>query len=189
MAIAAAHHRLNFIHPFPDGNGRVSRLMSHAMGLSAGIGAHGLWSVSRGLARGLESRGEYKRMMDHADMPRQGDLDGRGNLSQRGLSDFVFWFLRVCLDQVMFMSSLFELDTLARRLRAYVARSEVLKPETARLLEEALIRGEFERGEAPRSPVCRNGRHGACSTMRSQQGYLRRKLPRVSSRFGFQLKH
>jgi Fic family protein len=66
------------------------------------------------------------------------------------LSDFVFWFLRVCLDQVMFMSSLFELDTLARRLRAYVARSEVLKPETARLLEEALIRGEFERGEAPR---------------------------------------
>jgi hypothetical protein len=29
--------------------------MSHAMGLSAGIGAHGLWSVSRGLARGLEA--------------------------------------------------------------------------------------------------------------------------------------
>ena len=55
MAIAAAHHRLNFIHPFPDGNGRVSRLMSHAMGLSAGIGAHGLWSVSRGLARGLRA--------------------------------------------------------------------------------------------------------------------------------------
>ena len=56
MAAAAAHHRLNFIHPFPDGNGRVSRLMSHAMGLSASIGAHGLWSVSRGLARGLESQ-------------------------------------------------------------------------------------------------------------------------------------
>ncbi|GBE11450.1 fic/DOC family protein [bacterium BMS3Bbin12] len=28
MAIASAHHRLNYIHPFPDGNGRVSRLMS-----------------------------------------------------------------------------------------------------------------------------------------------------------------
>ena len=39
MAIAAAHHRLNFIHPFPDGNGRVSRLMSHAVALSAEIGA------------------------------------------------------------------------------------------------------------------------------------------------------
>ncbi len=58
MAIAAAHHRLSYIHPFLDGNGRVSRLMSHAMALAAGIGAHGLWSVSRGLARGLESRGE-----------------------------------------------------------------------------------------------------------------------------------
>ena len=117
---------------------------------SAGIGAHGLWSVSRGLARGLESRGDYKRMMDHADMPRQGDLDGRGNLSQRALTDFIIWFLHVCLDQVNFMTSLFELDTRARRLRAHVERSEALKPEAARLLEEALIRGEFERGEVPR---------------------------------------
>jgi Fic family protein len=87
LAVAAAHHRLNCIHPFLDGNGRVSRLMSHAMGLTAGIGARGLWSVSRGLARGLESRGDYKRMMDHADMPRQGDLDGRGNLSRRALTN------------------------------------------------------------------------------------------------------
>jgi Fic family protein len=36
-AMAAAHHRLNYIHPFPDGNGRVSRLMSHAMGLEQSI--------------------------------------------------------------------------------------------------------------------------------------------------------
>ena len=150
LAIPAAHHRLNYIHPFADGNGRVSRLMSHAMAHRAGIGAHGLWSISRGLARGLDSRGDYKRMMDHADMPRQGDLDGRGNLSQRALVDFTLWFLRVCLDQVTFMSGLFELDTLARRLRSYVERSDILKPEAARLLEEALIRGEFERGEVPR---------------------------------------
>jgi Fic family protein len=150
VAIPAAHHRFNYIHPFPDGNGRVSRLMSHAMAHLAGIGAHGLWSVSRGLARGLESRGEYRRMMDHADMPRQGDLDGRGNLSQRALTDFVLWFLQVCLDQVTFMSGLFEIDTLARRLRTYVDRSEQLKPEAARLLEAALIRGTFERGDTSR---------------------------------------
>ena len=150
LAIPAAHHRFNHIHPFSDGNGRVSRLMSHAMAHVAGIGAHGLWSISRGLARGLESRGEYKRMMDYADTPRQGDLDGRGNLSQRALTDFILWFLRVCLDQVTFMSDLFQIDTLARRLRAYVERSEKLKPEAARLLEEALIRGQFERGDAAR---------------------------------------
>jgi Fic family protein len=150
LAIPAAHHRLNYIHPFPDGNGRVSRLMSHAMAHVGGIGAHGLWSISRGLARGRKSRGEYKQMMDHADMPRQGDLDGRGNLSLRALGDFTLWFLRVCLDQVQFMSGLFELDTLARRLRGCVEQSETLKPEAARLLEEALIRGEFDRGEASR---------------------------------------
>jgi Fic family protein len=151
LAIPAAHHRLNYIHPFPDGNGRVSRLMSHAMAHAAGIGAHGLWSISRGLARGLEDRrGEYKRMMDEADQPRRGDLDGRGNLSQRALCDFCLWFLRVCLDQVRFMSGLYNLETLSRRLRRYVERSDSLKIETARLLEEALIRGEFERGEASR---------------------------------------
>jgi len=150
MAIPAAHHRFNYIHPFPDGNGRVSRLMSHAMALVSGIGAHGLWSISRGLARGLESRGDYKRMMDHADTPRQGDRDGRGNLSEAALIDFTLWFLKVCLDQVTFMSGLFDLDGLARRLRAYVERDPVLKPRAARLLDEALIRGEFERGDIGR---------------------------------------
>lgn len=149
-AIPAAHHRFNYIHPFPDGNGRVSRLMSHAMAHLAGIGAHGLWSVSRGLARGLTGPGDYKRMMDHADMPRQGDLDGRGNLSQRALNEYVLWFLQVCLDQVTFMTGLFEIETLAQRMRHLVERSEQLKPEAARLLEEALIRGQFDRGEVPR---------------------------------------
>lgn len=150
MAMAAAHHRFNYIHPFPDGNGRVSRLMSHAMAFSADVGAHGLWSISRGLSHGLRSRTEYKRMMDHADMPRQGDLDGRGNLSLRALNDFVLWFLQVCLDQVNFMTGLFEIDVLAKRLRRYVERNDMLKPEAARLLEEALIRGEFERGDIAR---------------------------------------
>ena len=150
MAIAAAHHRFNYVHPFADGNGRVSRLMSHAMAQLSGIGAHGLWSISRGLARGLKSRGEYKQMLDYADTPRQGDLDGRGNLSLKALNEFTLWFLRVCLDQVTFMASLFELGTLSRRLRSYVERSETLKGEASRLLEEALIRGSFERGDAAR---------------------------------------
>jgi Fic family protein len=150
MAMASAHHRFNYIHPFLDGNGRVSRLMSHAMAAVSGIGARGLWSVSRGLARGLESRTDYKRMMVYADTPRQGDLDGRGNLSQKALQEFVLWFLRVCLDQVTFMSGLFELDGLLQRLRAYVQRAPNLRPESAGLLEEALIRGEFERGEIAR---------------------------------------
>jgi len=150
MAIASAHHRFNYIHPFLDGNGRVSRLMSHAMAWSANIGSRGLWSISRGLARGLESRADYKQMMDRADSPREGDLDGRGNLSQKALQEFVLWFLRVCLDQITFMSGLFELDRLAERFKAYVLRSADLKPEAVALLQEALIRGQFERGEVGR---------------------------------------
>lgn len=149
IAIPAAHHRLNYIHPFLDGNGRVSRLMSHAMALKAGIGAHGLWSISRGLARGLESRGEYKRMMDYADTPRQGDLDGRGNLSRRALADFTIWFLKVCVDQVRFMDGLFQLDMLLTRLKLYVERRG-MRPEALPLLEQSLIRGELPRGDASR---------------------------------------
>ena len=147
LAMAAAHHRLNYIHPFLDGNGRVSRLMSHAMALQAGIGAHGLWSVSRGLARGLERSGDYKSMMDYADQPRQGDLDGRGNLSRQALVEFSTWFLGVCLDQVTFMGGLFALDTLVERLRIYVARRG-LRPEAFTLLAQVLHRGEVQRGEA-----------------------------------------
>ena len=147
LAMAAAHHRLNYIHPFPDGNGRVSRLMSHAMAHRSGIGANGLWSVSRGLARGLASRREYKCRMDAADTPRQGDLDGRGNLSHRALVDFTLWFLKVCLDQVTFMAELFDLDNLGGRLSRYVERSR-LRPEASRLLQVTLVRGQIERGEA-----------------------------------------
>jgi Fic family protein len=146
-AMAAAHHRFNYIHPFLDGNGRVSRLMSHAMALAAGGGAHGLWSVSRGLARGLTSHDDYKRMMDYA--PRQGDLDGRGNLSLRALAEFTEWFLKVCVDQVTFMGGLFALDTLVSRLKAYVERYD-LKPEAFFLLEQILQRGELPRGVAAR---------------------------------------
>ena len=71
---------------------------------------------------------------------------GRINLSRRALVAYSSWFMRVCLDQVAFMTQLFELDALARRLRDFVERSDRLRPEAARLLEEALLRGQFERG-------------------------------------------
>jgi len=149
IAMAAAHHRLAYIHPFPDGNGRVSRLMSHAMGLQAGIGASGLWAVSRGLARGLQSRREYKQMMYYADSPRQSDLDGRGNLSQQALTEFIQWFLQVCIDQVSFMTGLFEFDRLVERLKFY-AEYRQMKPEAFHILERVLVMGEMPRGDAAR---------------------------------------
>lgn len=69
-----------------------------------------------------------------ADAPRRGDLDGRGNLSLQALEAFTLWFLEVCIDQVEFMASLFDLGTLYKRYQRLVDRSEVFKPEAAYLL-------------------------------------------------------
>ena len=48
------------------------------------------------------------------------------------------------------MSGLFEIEALAGRFKKHVAQSKTLKPESSRLLEEALIRGEYDRGEVER---------------------------------------
>ena len=150
VAIAIAHHRFNYIHPFPDGNGRVSRLMSHAMAHRAGIGAHGLWSISRGLSRGLPTRPGYKAIMDAADVPRASDLDGRGNLSLAALVEFTQWFCDVMLDQLDFMSKELEFDSLARRLATYVERDLGLPSTATAIARDVLLRGEVPRGEATR---------------------------------------
>jgi Fic family protein len=145
--MAAAHHRFNYIHPFPDGNGRVSRIMSHAMGLYAGIGANGLWSVSRGLSRGLEGGMTYKQMMNHADMKRQGDLDGRGNLSRRALTDFINWFIDICIDQISFMDSLYDFDSMELRLEKYI-KTHQIREEAISILKYVWRNGEVARGDA-----------------------------------------
>ena len=62
IAVGASHHRLLWIHPFLDGNGRVARLFSHAFLRTLGIG-NSLWSVSRGLARRAT---DYKRLLKEA---------------------------------------------------------------------------------------------------------------------------
>jgi len=83
-AIAIAHHRFNYVHRFPDGNGRVSRLMSHAMAQCAGIGAHGLWSISRGLSRGLSAR---SRTTEHRNSDCVRCVTSRGGAAGGGCED------------------------------------------------------------------------------------------------------
>lgn len=149
IAVAAAHHRLLWIHPFLDGNGRVTRLMSHAMLLDLGVGS-ALWSISRGLARRST---EYKRLLMAADEPGKGDLDGRGALSQGALIDFCAFFLECCLDQVRYMRELLEPSELQRRIEMYVRDeedAERLPKRSFALLREALLSGDLERGKVPR---------------------------------------
>lgn len=148
IAAAAAHHRLLWIHPFLDGNGRVARLMSHAVLLET-LDTGGVWSIARGLARNVRS---YKRHLAECDHPRRNDLDGRGNLSEEGLASFTRFFLETCLDQVKFMEELVQPDRLRDRILLWVeeeVRANALPRKAGRILEAILYRGELPRGNVP----------------------------------------
>lgn len=120
VAMAAAHHRLAWIHPFRDGNGRVARLHSHLVLGHLGL-SHGLWSPLRGFAR---SQDDYYRHLACADNPRAGDLDGRGNLTERGLVQWIGYTLGLCLDQVDFMTATLALADMKDRMAACLAYEE-----------------------------------------------------------------
>jgi Fic family protein len=148
LGTAAAHHRLVWIHPFVDGNGRVARLMSHAMLLET-LDTGAVWSVARGLARNVET---YRARLAACDQTRRNDLDGRGNLSDEALAEFTEFFLQTCIDQVAFMESLMQPAHLRARILIW-AEEEVrlgqLPPRSGNILEAVLYRGELPRGEAP----------------------------------------
>lgn len=148
VAIAAAHHRLLWIHPFADGNGRVARLLSHALLRRAGVGSP-LWSVSRGLARNVDA---YRAYLARADDPPQGALDGRSILSDGRLADFCRFFLAACIDQIRFMRILLAPEALAGRVREFVAAEAAGNRLDARiqpLLEQAVLFGVVPRGDVP----------------------------------------
>lgn len=147
IAAAAAHHRLAWIHPFLDGNGRVARLMSHAMLLDT-LDTGGVWSIARGLARNIAA---YKSRLAACDLPRRNDLDGRGALSEQNLAEFTRFFLTTCIDQVSFMEGLMQPDQLRVRTLLW-AEEEIrlnrLPPKSNAILEAILYRGELPRADA-----------------------------------------
>ena len=147
IGIAAAHHRLLWMHPFLDGNGRVARLMSHAVLLDT-LDTGAVWSVARGLARNVQ---QYKQLLANCDQTRRNDLDGRGTLSEEALAEFTQFFLTVCIDQVTFMESLVQPDRLRARILLW-AEEEIrlghLPPKSGSILEAVLYRGELPRGDA-----------------------------------------
>jgi len=148
VALAAAHHRLAWIHPFGDGNGRITRLFSHAWLVRAKVDSLGQWTLSRGLAR---DRQIYFDQLSAADQKRWNDLDGRGNLSDGALGRFCIFILQTMLDQIEFMTGLFQFDVLAKRIDSYLQIERVDlaskdRERLSRLLRAALFEGELERG-------------------------------------------
>jgi len=161
VILSAAHHRILWVHPFGDGNGRMIRMVSDAYLMQSGIGSHGLWTVSRGLAR---RKAEYLAMLDEADSPRWNDYDGRGNLSEGALNRFCAFFLDTIRDQVEYMTGLLRIDELAERIKNYShAREAGLLPDrfgktdkesrfstkASRLLVDLFHRGKVSRSEIP----------------------------------------
>ena len=146
LASASAHHRLLWIHPFLDGNGRVARLMSYAM-LRETLDTGGIWSIARGLAR---NESTYKSHLMACDAERRNDLDGRGHLSEEALAEFTIFFLNICIDQVKFMEELVQPDRLRDRILIWTEeeiRANKLLPKSGSILEAVLYRGELPRGE------------------------------------------
>jgi Fic family protein len=149
LAIASAHHRLAWVHPFTDGNGRACRLQTHVALLPL---TAGLWSVNRGFAR---NRDGYYERLSNADMPRHGDLDGRGNLSERMLREWCEFFIDTCHDQVSFMAQMLDLGRLKERIEGLVLvrsrdatknyRMEAVLPLHHVLSAGPVSRGEFSR--------------------------------------------
>ncbi|WP_210211008.1 Fic family protein [Rhodomicrobium lacus] len=146
IACAAAHHRLTWIHPFLDGNGRVVRLVSHAMMRNA-LDTGGVWSIARGLARNVD---KYKALLSECDLPRRNDLDGRGTLSEEALINFTKFFLATCIDQIDYMSDLMQPDRLRARVLTWAdeeARLGSFSKSATLVMEAVLFRGELPRGD------------------------------------------
>ena len=190
LAAAASHHRLAWIHPFLDGNGRVTRLFTDCYSIHSGMDGYGLWTISRGFAR---HRNSYVQNLADADASRQGGVNGRGHLSQRGLDRFCRFFLETCMYQITFMGSLLDIDGMLDRLRGYIElrnRKMIpgvlpIKSEAFFLLREAFLAGEFARGEAAR--ITGLGERTARKVLRqlTDEGLLVSETPKAPVRLAF----
>lgn len=154
LATLSSHHRLVYLHPFLDGNGRVSRLHLDAMFLSIQLEGYGLWNISRGIARDVK---EYQHHLSYADMKQQGATDGRGELSLRGLEGYLKYMLEIALDQIEFMGNGLRLDKMNDKIRKFVKfsqegmfyKQEPLPKYSELLFSHLLLNGELERKYVP----------------------------------------
>jgi Fic family protein len=148
IAALGYHHRLAWIHPFVDGNGRVARLLTYLQLARLGLRPT-LWSLSRGLARRHE---DYYRFLSMADRQREGDLDGRGQMSQRRYFEFIEFMLDVCHDQVDYMTAALDPSQLRGRvIRAFRHNERILKqgihPGSAAAIIALITQGNLPRSE------------------------------------------
>lgn len=143
--VACEHHRAMWVHPFLDGNGRAVRLQTHLALLPL---TKGLWSINRGLAR---NRDAYYAHLSAADHPRQGDLDGRGNLSEKMLWQWCQWFINIAQDQVSFMEKMLNLSQMRANIEALItfraSQDKAIRKEAIAPLYHLYLAGPTKRGD------------------------------------------
>ncbi|MFW6323640.1 MAG: Fic family protein [Desulfovibrionales bacterium] len=148
ISAAVSHHRLTWLHPFRDGNGRIARLHTGLYLFRIRINQCGLWSLSRGFSRNKQG---YMLNLSATDSPGEEN----GNFFHAGLTaDFCRFFFEICLDQIGFMRRLLQLEEVESRIEWLVAdlirgRMPGLAPESARVLRAVFRRGLVARGEIP----------------------------------------
>lgn len=186
VAMACAHQRLGWVHPFIDGNGRVMRLHTHTL-LSAMGYTGGLWSPLRGFARSTE---RYYALLADADCLRRGDLDGGGNLSEQALLAWVDYVLDTCLDQVRFMANMLDFETMKARIEAcLVFEATVIKQgvrqEALRGLHYLFLSGE-EMARGDFKTLVDMSDRGATDVLGAlvKRGLLKSDSPQGKVRFG-----
>jgi Fic family protein len=148
IAAAASHHRLVWLHPFRDGNGRVGRLFSGLYLAHIGINRSNLWSLSRGFSRNKQW---YLINLQSADSPAQA---GKG-FDQAFFADYCLYFLEICLDQIHFMDKTLALNRIDARIDGYLrdrdkrrGAPDPLDPRAGRLLKALFLQGVIPRGQA-----------------------------------------
>ena len=186
VAIACAHQRLGWVHPFVGGNGRVMRLHTHTL-LSALGYTGGLWSPLRGFARSTE---RYYALLADADSLRRGDLDGHGNLSEQALIAWADYVLDVCQDQVTFMASMLDFETLMARLQACLmfeatVEKSGVRQESLRGLHYLFLSGE-EMARGDFKAMLGMGERSATDALGAlvKRGFLKSDSPQGKVRFG-----
>ena len=184
--LGAIHHRLLWIHPFLDGNGRVARLLTDAVIRALNLDHYGMWCLSRGLAR---RKDDYFKVLHTADQERYNDVDGRGALSQKALIECCEFFLETALDQVHFMKKLYNLSHLDGRFKFLMHQLE-MPLENADMLSLIFSRGSIGRGEFARLYPGKKERY-ARNQLSSllQEGLLTSDTPKGEVRLAWPLKH
>ncbi len=150
IGMAASHQRLAWIYPFEETHPHLIHLLNHAQLLQEGLLGNGLWSISRGFAR---THAGYQEKIATAALPRLNGNDGRGQMSNKHLYDFCAYFLHTAIEQVKFMSRIFDTEKMLKRIENFadlmVSRGK-MRTESKFILIDVFLKGKISKPDAMR---------------------------------------